>query len=79
MLFLKHRRQFDFDVGRLAPVDGNPRVGRHEMEGGGVSNDDDFVFLAGVFLHFKGHGDAANAGTDEDNFSHDSSPLRVDE
>ena len=47
------------------------------MEGRGIGNDDDLVFLAGVLLHFEGHGDAADAGADNDDFCHASSPLII--
>jgi hypothetical protein len=40
------------------------------MESRGIRNDDNLVLLTGVLLNFEGHWNAADAGSNNYNFSH---------
>ena len=67
----------EFDFLAFSPVDRNPRVGGHEMEGRVVRNNGDAVRRAGVFPHFKSHGHAAQTTADDDDVCHECLSSRL--
>ena len=64
---LGHRK---LDVVALAPVHGDPRIGRDEVERRCVRDDGDAVAWTSKFLHFVGHGHAAQARADDHDVRH---------
>jgi hypothetical protein len=68
--FFKQRLDLELDFVALAPIDGDPRIRRHEMELRRVRNDRHDVRLAGLRPHFVGHRHAADTCTHDHNMSH---------
>ena len=69
---LRHgRREVDGDLFAVAPADGDPGIGRHEVIGRILGHDGDLVFLAKLFLQFIGHDGPAQTSAQNYDMCHE--------
>jgi hypothetical protein len=73
LLLRERARDVELDVGALAPVDGDPRIARHEMEARRVRDHRDPILTPRQLTHLVGHRHPAEARAQNDDVRHDSS------